>query len=314
MPHTQPEAFALLYLFAGLAFLGIALAALAWIGLHRVRGHFFDSDGVRLHFTDEGQGEPVILIHGLAANADLNWRVPRVTRALAREFRVISLDARGHGLSDKPTDPAAYGEEMVRDVVRLMDHLGIEKAHVAGYSMGGFITLKLATTHPERLLSAACCAAGWGTFEGENKALFEALSESIARRGSFEPLIRKLEPAANPPAWKIRIVDWAIGLVNHMPALGGLVTAFPRFEVPEAALAANQVPFLTIVGTRDPIMEYTDALTGRLARHEAIVIRGTDHATTVFHPAFRRGLRQFLVAHSAQRAVTPAVAREAQAG
>lgn len=286
------------YALIALGLIAAAAGALAWIGLHRVRGRFFDSGGVRLHYTDEGAGEPVILIHGLAANADLNWRVPRVTRRLAREFRVIALDARGHGLSDHPTAPEAYGEEMVEDVIRLMDHLGIDRAHVAGYSMGGFITLKLAAKHPGRLLSAACCAAGWGQFEGETRELFEALTESIARRGSFEPLIRKLEPGPNPPAWKVRLVDWAIGLVNDMPALGGLVAAFPRFEVSEAALAANEVPILTIVGTRDPIKEYTDALDGRLSRRESVVIRGTDHATTVFHPAFFRSLRGFIAAHS----------------
>ena len=78
-----------------------------------------------------------------------NWKLPRVFQKLSKRYRVIALDNRGHGKSDKPYDPAQYGLELVDDVVRLMDHLGIAKAHVVGYSLGGFITLKLALRHPE---------------------------------------------------------------------------------------------------------------------------------------------------------------------
>ena len=124
---------------------------------NRVVGKFFESDGVRLHYTDEGAGEPVILIHGFATNADLNWRVPGITQALAEDYRAIALDVRGHGLSDKPHGVDQYGTKMVNDVIRLMDHLEIEKAHVVGYSMGGFITLKLITMYPDRIISAAPC-------------------------------------------------------------------------------------------------------------------------------------------------------------
>ncbi|HEX72751.1 MAG TPA: alpha/beta fold hydrolase, partial [Candidatus Hydrogenedentes bacterium] len=105
----------------------IAAALLAFFATRRVTGDYFDSNGVRIHYTVEGAGDPVILVHGFAANADLNWRLPGVTKALAKEFRVIALDNRGHGLSDKPHDPQQYGAEMIEDVVRLMDHLGIEK-------------------------------------------------------------------------------------------------------------------------------------------------------------------------------------------
>jgi pimeloyl-ACP methyl ester carboxylesterase len=149
----------------GAAILAAALAVAAVGGLEwltrRVEGGHFDSQGVRIHFTDEGSGTPLVLLHGFAVNADLNWRLPGLTETLAREFRVISMDLRGHGLSGKPHDPELYGEAMAEDVIALLDHLGIEKAHLAGYSLGGVITLKLATTHPDRLLSASPLGAGW---------------------------------------------------------------------------------------------------------------------------------------------------------
>jgi len=125
--------------------LGIALALLvrlAWSILLGPEGHYFDSAGVRIHYTDEGWGTPVLLVHGFGMVANVEWRMPGLIGALSKEYRVIALDARGHGRSGKPYNPNQYGIQMVEDLVRLMDHLKIEKAHVVGYSMGGFITSK----------------------------------------------------------------------------------------------------------------------------------------------------------------------------
>ena len=121
----------------------------------------FDSDGVKIHYVVEGQGEPVILIHGLYASALTNWQFPGIMGELAKHYQVVALDCRGHGQSGKPTEEGAYGVKMVEDVVRLMDHLRIAKARVAGYSMGGMITMKLLTLHPERVSSAVVGGMGW---------------------------------------------------------------------------------------------------------------------------------------------------------
>jgi Predicted hydrolases or acyltransferases (alpha/beta hydrolase superfamily) len=99
----------------------------------------FDSKGVKIHFRILGQGEPVFLIHGFTGTLE-SWN--KLASDLARTHFVVSLDCRGHGKSDKPHDPKAYGTEMVEDVVRLMDNLRIPKAHVIGYSMGAMITGK----------------------------------------------------------------------------------------------------------------------------------------------------------------------------
>src|SRR5580658_7526298 len=82
----------------------------------------FDSAGVKIHYIVEGQGEPVILIHGYAASAITNWGTPGVIKKLAENYQVIALDNRGHGQSEKPHDAAAYGPVMFEDVLRLMDH------------------------------------------------------------------------------------------------------------------------------------------------------------------------------------------------
>jgi len=114
----------------------------------------FDSDGVQIHYIVQGKedGEPVLLIHGFSVNSEMLW--DPVLKALAKDYKLIAMDCRGHGGSEKPHDPAKYGLEMTKDAVRLLDHLKIDKAHVVGYSMGGSITLQLAARHPERLRTA----------------------------------------------------------------------------------------------------------------------------------------------------------------
>jgi pimeloyl-ACP methyl ester carboxylesterase len=114
----------------------------------------FDSAGVKIHYTEQGTGEAVILIHGLYASAQKNWGFNGVIADLAQHYRIIALDCRGHGASDKPAGENEYGLKMVEDVVRLMDHLHLPSANIVGYSMGGMITLKLAVTHPDRVHSA----------------------------------------------------------------------------------------------------------------------------------------------------------------
>jgi pimeloyl-ACP methyl ester carboxylesterase len=99
----------------------------------------FDANGVKISYFVQGKGEPVVLLHGWLSSAGVNWALPGTSALLAKDYQVIALDVRGHGLSDKPTKEDAYGPELVEDVVRLLDHLKIEKAHVVGYSMGGII-------------------------------------------------------------------------------------------------------------------------------------------------------------------------------
>jgi pimeloyl-ACP methyl ester carboxylesterase len=114
---------------------------------------FFDSVGVRIRYIEEGWGEPVVLVHGYTSNVDAQWAQTGVLQALASRYRVIALDARGHGSSGKPHDPTQYGPEMGIDILRLLNHLDIARAHIVGYSMGAHIVAQLVTTHPERFLT-----------------------------------------------------------------------------------------------------------------------------------------------------------------
>ena len=115
---------------------------------------FFDSDGVKIHYETFGQGKPIVLVHGFAGNLDGNWVRTGWVETLEPVRWVVALDCRGHGQSDKPHDPDAYGaENMAQDVLRLMDHLNIDKADLFGYSMGAGIATYLLAHHRERFTS-----------------------------------------------------------------------------------------------------------------------------------------------------------------
>jgi pimeloyl-ACP methyl ester carboxylesterase len=145
----------------------VAAAALSlWLGrpstsIAAIESQFFDAKGVKIHFLVEGAGEPVVLIHGLDSSARTNWQMPGTIDALAKDHQVIAVDLPGYGDSDKPADPAAYGEQWVDDVTLLLDHLKIRKAHMVGYSMGGMVALKLIAEHPERVISGTLGGMGW---------------------------------------------------------------------------------------------------------------------------------------------------------
>jgi len=107
---------------------------------------FSSFDGVKLHYETEGEGSPVVLLHGFGASTRTNWVEPGIWSALVHAgHRVIGLDARGHGESEKPHDPAFYADgAMVRDVAELFDHLALGTASVVGYSMGAGTALRFA--------------------------------------------------------------------------------------------------------------------------------------------------------------------------
>jgi pimeloyl-ACP methyl ester carboxylesterase len=275
--------------------LAAALAILVFAATRRFKGQYLDADGVRIHYRVEGRGAPVVLVHGYGAQADVNWRLPGVIRSLRKKYQVISFDVRGHGLSGKPSDPAKYGVETARDIIRLLDHLGLERAHVVGYSMGGFITLKLVTMYPDRLLSAAPCGAGWENPDGNNLQLLASLTESLERGEGYGPLIRALEPSRKEPAaWKAKLINFLMGTFNDNRAMTCIMQRFPDLSVTEEELRANRVPVLSIVGTKDPLRAGADAMVGVMANHRAVFVKGGDHFTTIFRKEFLASLHEFL--------------------
>ena len=271
-----------------------------WLITDRVEGDYFESDGIRIHYTDEGDGEPVVLLHGFAVHADLNWRKPGITEKIAGDFRVIGVDLRGHGLSDKPHEVERCGLEMVKDVARLLDHLKIERAHIVGYSLGGFIALKFATLHPEKLLTLSVLGAGWERPEGG--AFMDALAEmaeDLKAGRSINPLAGKLGgPGRAKPNFMHRM--WIKVLTsgsNDRLALAAVVGSVPALGITEEELKGIEVPVLSVVGDNDPLLVGARAMNERVGDLTQIIVPGVDHIHLPRRAEMSDGLLAFLRAH-----------------
>ncbi len=139
----------------------------------------FKNGDVEIAYLDEGEGEPIVLVHGFASTKEVNWVAPGWVTTLTRAGRrVIALDNRGHGQSSKLYDPAAYhSATMAEDVRALLDHLNIERADVMGYSMGARISAFLAVNHPARV--RAVILGGLGIRLVDGVGLPETIAEAL---------------------------------------------------------------------------------------------------------------------------------------
>lgn len=283
----------------GLAlFVVVAFAPSAWCkDQEKLQDHYFDSAGTKIHYVELGEGEPVILIHGFGANLSVNWA--GLMGGLSEGFRVIAIDNRGHGKSDKPHEPGAYGMEMVRDVVRLMDHLDIERAHIVGYSMGAFITGKFLATYPERVISATLGGAGWIEIDDKWRSLLADISSSLEAGKGVMPLLKFLHSTkgAQISDAQLQTINTALRLMNDTQALALVIRQMPDLAVPQSDLKTNTRPVLGVVGEFDPFRESVETLGGLLPDAKVIVMDGGDHITTIRKPELLAVIKQFLDAN-----------------
>lgn len=239
----------------------------------------FDSAGVTIRYVEGGEGAPVVLVHSYAGDLESQWMATGVFAALAREFRVIAFDCRGHGLSGKPHDASAYGAEMTRDVARLLDHLGIEQAHIVGYSMGAHLVAQLLTLAPERFLSATL---GGGTGRrrwSEDDDRHAQIEADEMAQGSLASQMRRLRPAGRPlPSDKVIARSSAMFLAGKDCLALAAVRRSNRGQVfATIALSAVRVPVLGIVGSDDPYLASYSELRAVLPQMRLVVIAGADH-------------------------------------
>ncbi len=260
-----------------------------------VEGQYCFADGVTLHYTDQGVGEPVILLHGFAMNTDITWRDQGALDYLAGQFRVIGMDMRGHGLSAKPYSPGSYGVEMAKDVARLMDCLGIEKAHIVGNSMGGIVAIKFATLYPDRTQTLTACGFGWARYTDEREEVVNALAKSIEDGDGFGPLIRYLRPADQPIGWmELSAVNALVSYINDPQALLAMTRQIPELEVAEADLRALSMPVLNVIAASDPLLPDVNAMAAVVPNQRTVVVENADHFNLTGTDACREAIAAFL--------------------
>ena len=268
---------------------------------------YFDAARVRLRYVDHGTGEPVVLVHGYGNTADI-WADNRIVQDLSRNYRVIVFDLRGHGKSDKPHDPARYGREMTLDVVRLLDHLGIQRAHIVGYSLGGHLVSQLLTLHPERFLSGTLIA-GAGRFDWSDLRARQA--EAVASDRERECISRSLlfrlappdEPRPSEDSLKVLSAKCFADTTQDRFALAAVIRSNADQAITPAATAAVTVPTLGIAGSDDPEKAGLEALVRIRPSVKSVVVEGATHGGPrgiLGRPELIAALRAFLSEHRAR--------------
>jgi pimeloyl-ACP methyl ester carboxylesterase len=261
---------------------------------------FFNSNGVRLRYVEQGSGPAIVLMHGLTGTLDRHFVANGVFATLAKDHRAIAVDLRGHGKSDKPHQPNAYGDEMARDVVRLLDHLKIERAHVLGYSLGAIIAGRLATMHPERVASLAYVAS-LPLREGDT-TMEKFGADSIADLESdipFKSLMIGLQPPGSKPPSDDEIRKAVAPLVaaNDVKALAALWRGYKTLGVSDRQLAALKIPSIVLVGSEDISAAGVPQLNKTQPQIRTLVVAGAQHGGpdgVMRRPEFMSALRQFL--------------------
>jgi pimeloyl-ACP methyl ester carboxylesterase len=242
----------------------------------------FNSAGVEIAYSDEGEGMPVLLIHGFASNGRVNWQATGWVKTLLEAgYRVVTMDNRGHGESEKLYEPAQYSASiMADDAARLIEYLKIAPAYVVGYSMGARISAFLAIQRPALV----------------GKVVFAGLaSRLITGVGGAEAIADGLEAAhvsdvRDPGARSFRI--FAEQTKSDLKALAACMRSV-RVKIREDALARITCPVLVVAGDKDDVAGDVQPLVDAIPGAEGLVLPGRNHMNAVGDMTFKRSVLAF---------------------
>ena len=243
----------------------------------------FHNGAVDIAFLDEGEGDPIVLVHGFASTKNVNWVYPAWVSELRKNGRrVIALDNRGHGDSAKLYDPAQYSiAEMASDVTALMDHLGIKAADIMGYSLGGRIAAHIALATPKRLRSAIFGGIGMAMIEGGGPG------ENVASALEASSIDEVTDPVGKTfRAFADQTRSDRLALAACMRGSRSLIS---REEAGRIA-----VPVLVAVGTIDDVSGSGPALGALIPGAKVLDIPNRDHMRAVGDRVYKDGVLEFL--------------------
>ncbi|MET3560004.1 pimeloyl-ACP methyl ester carboxylesterase [Bartonella japonica] len=247
---------------------------------------FFEYDGLRFAYREEGQGTPILLIHGFGSSARVNWHATGWFRTLTEAgYRVIALDNRGHGDSVKSYNPAFYmPQAMAGDAVKLLEHLGLSKAHVMGYSMGARISAFMALLYPTYVHSVIFGGLGIGMITGAGN--WEPVSEAL--------LAEDISTITNPRGLMFR--KFADQTKSDKRALAACIVTSKQ-ELTASEVYKIKQPALVAVGSLDEISGEAEPLAAILPCGEALSIPDRNHMLAVGDKVYKKGVIDFLSRH-----------------
>jgi pimeloyl-ACP methyl ester carboxylesterase len=236
-----------------------------------------------LDYLDEGDGFPILLIHGFASRKEINWVNTGWVRTLVEEgYRVVAFDNRGHGQSTRFHEIDRYSlPVMADDALGLLDHLGIGKAHVMGYSMGARITSRLAIDHGDRLAKIILAGNGYGMIDGGGD--WDVVREALLAE----------DPASVTDARGIAFRTFADSTGSDRIALAACVTGV-RETFSEAEFGLIRNPALVTIGTDDDVAGSGEKLAALMPNGVFMPIPGRDHMKAVGDRVYKQNVLSFL--------------------
>jgi pimeloyl-ACP methyl ester carboxylesterase len=248
----------------------------------------FNSDGLNIYYDVKGSTRPVVFVHGFASNYKVNWENTGWSKTfIARGRQVVTLDLRGHGKSAKPLSPADYHPgHMGNDIIRLMDHVGIERADLIGYSMGAWICAHLMIASPTRLNAVVLGGIGDNllTFHGRSEQMASALTTPFPD-AILHPFLRT-----------VRSFSDLVG--NDARALAACTRGVYATGVPE--FGRTRVPVLILTGSLDDVAGKPDRISELIPGAEIFMVPACDHLTALTRQAAKDAALGFLDRHPFQ--------------
>lgn len=259
--------------------LSLCLAAAPTAAAATYEDKYLDANGVKIRYIDTGKGDAIVLLHGGTSRLE-SWITPGVVDNLSKDFRVIAFDARGHGKSDSPREPSAYGRQQALDVVRILDALKIQRAHIIGFSLGSSTVAQLLTLHPERFLTGTQVAGAGRTPEEANDPRIEVEASEIARDCISRSRLMRQAPAGMKPTdeeIQKRIEACRADKTFDPLATAASLRGYRDQAVTPEQMAAVNVPTLGVVGTLDHTFKAMQELKKIRPGMKLVILEGVSH-------------------------------------
>ena len=235
---------------------------------------YANNTGVKIYYEVEGKGPPLVLAYGLTGGLNC-WRAIGIVDLLRNDFQLILFDARGHGKSDKPHEVSDYGLKMANDVVAVLDHIGIDKAHYFGYSMGARVGFWLAVRYTTRFSSFILGGTSPYRSEAQIKREDELVEGMKGLLSDNEGAIRESEQLMGRP---LTVEERDALLANDTHALIALVTAFGAMPLlTDHELSLISVPVLVFCGDADPRHSGARESANHMPKAKIVSLPGLDH-------------------------------------